>query len=690
MAQQILLAPPSERTLSQAESLAVVQIFLNASLACIAHTRELIPWTSPCFRKGYIGQITLEDDPSAGGSLYSAFQALTPEIAGEGQEIKLLVRGGHRRADQILDMLEKGVFDALHRTYLDSLRVFVTNATESQPMIVETYHFAFAYEQGRVTGVRLDPVNHAFVLENAHKSFKAAIRALLRSLRDLPRLPARRKLGMSLTYNETCPMPYQPPGFVDKDDYQEGEGQIMCEALLKRDEDVVGVLECGHQQVRVAVSVQSSIDLQDTEMSRQLQAMQKTSSSHSNNLVSTWRDSFPGAKRPRTGPIPRAKRLRASSSGKPSNNEPVPQEVSFNIPTGSQRLEKPTFASPELGQRSASKDHSAPTSSPKGSCLCLRISKLTELLIHCYAIQSGKTGGNENAFDQGLLAEGKIKRLSRSSRINCECGSQQKSSSMLYCEVCDGWQHSKCYGCDESLTYTTWPEHFCYTCLLFSERLDPPTSPLLIILLRTAVSYLTTETIPGAQIDEKFLQTRLKPSQYTPQALDRTMERLVEERVVMPRADGSFEVRLLSDSEMWQVKERCMRPLASIGGFYETCADVEDRHNDKDLTRLLKAYARGNDYTTAEECEKLTEYDDFGNLIVRWGYRFGGLIPTPRDSIVQGRTATPVRRRKVSISRILINIDRSPSAASMSFEESTSGHPNDWGYDTDFSTATAD
>ena len=104
MAQRLLLVPPLGRTLSQAESLALVQIFLNVSLACIAHARQLIPWTSPCFSTRYVDQINLDDQPD-GQTLYSAFQAHNPNHIGEGQEIKVLVRGGHPRADQLLDML---------------------------------------------------------------------------------------------------------------------------------------------------------------------------------------------------------------------------------------------------------------------------------------------------------------------------------------------------------------------------------------------------------------------------------------------------------------------------------------------------------------------------------------------------------------------------------------------------------
>jgi hypothetical protein len=104
MAEQVLLVSPLDRTISQAESFALVQIFLNVSLACIAHARELIPWTSPCFSTRYIDQITLGDQEE-GQIAYSAFQALPSNQAHEGQIMKVLVRGGHKRADQILDML---------------------------------------------------------------------------------------------------------------------------------------------------------------------------------------------------------------------------------------------------------------------------------------------------------------------------------------------------------------------------------------------------------------------------------------------------------------------------------------------------------------------------------------------------------------------------------------------------------
>jgi len=66
--------------------------------------------------------------------------------------------------------------------------MFVTKAAEPLT-ILETYSFVFTYTQGRVISIELTPTKRSLVLENFQKSFKGAIRTLLRSLKELPRLP---------------------------------------------------------------------------------------------------------------------------------------------------------------------------------------------------------------------------------------------------------------------------------------------------------------------------------------------------------------------------------------------------------------------------------------------------------------------------------------------------------------------
>ncbi|EXJ54587.1 hypothetical protein A1O7_09928 [Cladophialophora yegresii CBS 114405] len=695
MAQRLLLAQPSERLLSQDQSLALVQIFLNAALACIAHARELIPWTAPCFCTRRIDEIVFDDEQNA-KALYSSFQAVTQQEAGEGQEVKVLVPGGHRRADQLLEMLEQGVFDALERGYLQDLQVFVTRSSQGQLSVLENYHFVFAYEKGRVSSVQVNPTNHTFTLENVHKSFKASIRALLRSLRDLPRLPARRRLGMSLAYNKSCPTLYQPPGFVDKNDFQEVDAEVVCGSLGGGTEDVVGVLESGHYQIRVTVRTaeseaqDSSVDLQDTEMSKQLQAMQKTSSSHSNNLLSTLKESTPAIKRRADAPIPDSRREKRNGV---QNSEGGIMAGA----TGASALNSPrslgNMSFPQLdtaGAKDSPLEFTAMTrSSPKVVGARLAVTKLAELLVHCYAVQKEMAGGGGAIFDGDLLAEGKIKRICRSTDISCECGSPKQDKEMLYCEVCDGWQHRECYGYDgTSPTAIAADERFCYTCLLSGGKPEDRESPLSIVLLRRAVNYLTTQVKSGSRIGDDFLHIRLNPVRWTKDVFTRVINRLVEEHLLLRRQRRLFEVQPLKQPELHQLKEKCASALASIDHLYEVSPGGEDpMKRSTELMQALEAYAHGRDFARAEGCEEMVSYDEFGDPTVRWIYR-----PVSSDlsteAVDNAGTATPIRRRKISISRMLINVDYSPSAASvMSVGEQPSLVRDHIPYSTDSSTA---
>src|ERR1700744_1872236 len=106
-------------------------------------------------------------------------------------------------------------------------------------------------------------------------------------------------------------------------------------------------------------------------------------------------------------------------------------------------------------------------------------------------------------------------------------------------------------------------QHFCYTCLLFigRHRYQGP-SPLSIILLREAVDHLTLHAKPGTEVDQNFLQTRLKPQRWTKAVLDQVLEQLVEERLLSRQNGRLFEVQSLSESDLNVIKQNCTSPLA--------------------------------------------------------------------------------------------------------------------------------
>ena len=187
---------------AQAQSVALVQIFLNASLACICYARELLDWRSPCFKKRRIGDISLECSPD---EIYNAFVSLDCVEEETSQEIRVLVRSQNHRANRILDMIvsivkccrrieltghqEYGIFDAIEQGYVDTLQVFITNDAQHNKSILEAYTYCFRYQGARVTGVDLRASDDTFTLEDCQKSFKLAFRGLLRSVQSLPPLP---------------------------------------------------------------------------------------------------------------------------------------------------------------------------------------------------------------------------------------------------------------------------------------------------------------------------------------------------------------------------------------------------------------------------------------------------------------------------------------------------------------------
>lgn len=111
MAAQVLFASPRplpvgpDQALSPEESLAVVDIFINAAIACICHTRALIPWDSACFQTRYIDDL-LSDFWKNGIDKYSAFCGTEPTIpSNKSQEFRVLKRGEDGRADSVLDLI---------------------------------------------------------------------------------------------------------------------------------------------------------------------------------------------------------------------------------------------------------------------------------------------------------------------------------------------------------------------------------------------------------------------------------------------------------------------------------------------------------------------------------------------------------------------------------------------------------
>jgi hypothetical protein len=93
---------------------------------------------------------------------------------------------------------ELGVFVALEHAYLDTLQIIVTTGSGVSRGIRETYTYCFTYHGMSVASIELKEHQQFLSLSEAQHSFKAAVRCLLRALRDLPRLPGNKLSFMPL------------------------------------------------------------------------------------------------------------------------------------------------------------------------------------------------------------------------------------------------------------------------------------------------------------------------------------------------------------------------------------------------------------------------------------------------------------------------------------------------------------
>ena len=105
MSLQLMLAAPAQaQALTMEQSLCLVKVFLNASIACICFARGLIPPRSPTYQDRRVDDLDLV---TARCSTYADFLSFPGELSmnGNSQQFKILLRGRDKRADQILDLL---------------------------------------------------------------------------------------------------------------------------------------------------------------------------------------------------------------------------------------------------------------------------------------------------------------------------------------------------------------------------------------------------------------------------------------------------------------------------------------------------------------------------------------------------------------------------------------------------------
>ncbi|KAF9789652.1 HORMA-domain-containing protein [Thelephora terrestris] len=279
-----------QATVTAQQSLQSVQTLLQAGLGCIAYLRDLLPEEN--FSESYLTSSStpgLAHEPSQRGSSVSP---MTPRQTVSSFTIRSIKRGFTEEADQLLNCLERGIFDALERQYLKSF-VFAIYLDDNNPnklslsayiqvfanvcasSLVESYTFNFNYFEVDGTGVKapvmslgeglvrmsLDdpaPATNKPIkpptLGEVKKSLRSLARRLIHAASQMDELPKRRFAAFKLYYYDHTPDDYEPPHFrkgdADKDKWY-FTTHDKTEVPERTD---VGRLETGWHSVEVQVA----------------------------------------------------------------------------------------------------------------------------------------------------------------------------------------------------------------------------------------------------------------------------------------------------------------------------------------------------------------------------------------------------------------------------------------------------
>lgn len=148
---------------------------------------------------------------------------------------------------------------------------------------------------------------------------------------------------------------------------------------------------------------------------------------------------------------------------------------------------------------------------------------------------------------------------------------------------------------------------------------------------------------------------------------DWILSRFADEGLLLKQTDGSWQAANVDWQLRQKIESKYIQPLASIEKFYQAGTSRMDSESRQDIIeRAVSVYAGGRDYTKLEGGFKVVCMDSFGEPVTRWGYhskqdgsaRKRKMPPTGSEI---SATRQPPHRRKISISRFLISVDRSPA-----------------------------
>ncbi|TPX38918.1 hypothetical protein SeMB42_g06550 [Synchytrium endobioticum] len=139
-----------------------------------------------------------------------------------GMSLKSLERGHSKEADDLIDWLECGVFDALEKKYLRTLIFGIYTTPDEPEKLMESYTFNFSYPTDGQFHVSFvtdgKQAVHFRTKKEIMKATSEMLRRLLTLTQNLSPLPDNPNITMKIYYyDEVTPEDYEPPYFVASD-----------------------------------------------------------------------------------------------------------------------------------------------------------------------------------------------------------------------------------------------------------------------------------------------------------------------------------------------------------------------------------------------------------------------------------------------------------------------------------------
>ncbi|KAL1956286.1 hypothetical protein VTO42DRAFT_7459 [Malbranchea cinnamomea] len=476
--QDISITAPVQHT-GQQQSMAMVQIVLHASIGTLFYLRqvqEFLPLS--CFGErdllalsAHSGNVSYEDFIDGKTSANN-----TKGHVKRGQPLKIILKNRNEKADVLLDLLERGVFEALSKNILEAVQLTVFVDKDHPTNVLESYTFSFKYTgdvrdvNSRLASISLESGYTADMktLRTAKHGLETIIRRLITLSTFLPLLPNKRYMEIHLFYTEDCPADYEPPGFRmaahDPLVFPNSEDWT-------RETQSCGSMDSGFHSVGLKVT---SLKWRGNDHTESPSRAQIPEDIRYSELVARDHDvGFDNI----NDVVMISQSCSQESTGGSNEAEGGVSKKTLTFPTWDSDL-VPTQANPESMAMLNSIARPQISQVKVSAIRNERQRSLNVDLIH------GKQNQGELAADGGGI-------------VSCQCGLNNLNEDMVQCVFCNTRQHLICYGFLYAQDPSIPEPHACYKCLL-----EPRETTLLremdtLVLLRRALRVIIEEGYPN-------------------------------------------------------------------------------------------------------------------------------------------------------------------------------------------------